>query len=220
MKPIRWGLSGEAMREIRGNMFGYLGRMKFRLFVTTNGFIKNDGTAVMGRGNAAQAVRVFREEYDLNLPELLGRSLKMKGNVVSRLTDQLYSFPVKHHWADRASKTLIKQSVERLKQIIQEDNDKDRIYVLPRPGCGNGNLKWKYVKPLLESLPDSVWIICDWDDPQWKEEHARVQASEAQPEKHRDHRSVVQGKAKSHHHSRRRRSRGHERHKQARRKSR
>jgi hypothetical protein len=197
------------MREIRGNMFGYLGRMKFRLFLTTNGFIKNDGTAVMGRGNAAQAVRIFRDEYDMNLPELLGRSLKMKGNVVSRLTEQLYTFPVKHHWADRASRRLIKQSVERLKEIIKEDNDKDRIYVLPRPGCGNGNLKWlRDVKPILESLPDNVWVICDWDDPQWKEEHA--DKSHTKETKH--HRSVVQRKTKSHYHSKRsRKSRSNDR---------
>jgi hypothetical protein len=156
------------MKEIRGNMFGYIGRMKFRLFITTNGFIKNDGTAVMGAGNAKQAVKVFAEE-DINLPDLLGKSLKVKGNHVTKLTPQLYTFPVKRFWYERASRTLIRRSVKELKAIIKEDNDKDRVYVLPRPGCGNGGLKWTKVKPYLRSLPSNVWIICEWNDPQWKD---------------------------------------------------
>jgi hypothetical protein len=209
------------MKEIHGNMFGYLGRMKFRLFITTNGFIKNDGTAVMGRGNAAQAVRVFREEYDLNLPEMLAKSLKLRGNVISALTDQLYTFPVKENWYDRASMRLIKKSVESMKKILDEDNDKERIYILPRPGCGNGGLKWKKVKPLLEELPDRVWVICDWGDEQWKEEHAdRVQGKETQPKKHRDSGSVVRRKASRHNNSRRRKHSSHESHEHAHRKSR
>lgn len=196
------------MKECRGNMFSYLGRMKFRLFITTNGFIKNDGTAVMGRGNAAQAVRIFNEEYEINMPEVLGNSLKSRGNVVSKLTDQLYSFPVKEHWADRASIRLIKKSLERLKEIIKEKPD--LVYILPRPGCGNGNLKYKHVRPLLVDLPDNVWIICDWNDPQWeiaKEEHAdRVQSKESLHKKHKSHRSVVRRQTKSHNHSGRRKS--------------
>ena len=154
------------MKEIRGNMFNYLGRMKFRLFITTNGFIKNDGTAVMGRGNAAQAVKIFREEYNLDLPKLLGDSLKLRENNIVRLHTQLYTFPVKNAWFDRASLKLIKKSVSQLKEIIKGD-DGDHVYVLPRPGCGNGGLKWNRVKPLLEGLPDNVWVMTTWEDKEW-----------------------------------------------------
>jgi len=190
------------MKECRGDMFAYLGRMKFVLFITTNGFIKNDGTAVMGRGNAAQAVRIFRDDQEINLPDLLGRSLKIRGNVVSHLTGQLYSFPVKEHWADIASIRLIKKSIERLKEIIKQDSN--RCYILPRPGCGNGQLKWSKVKPLLEDLPDNVWVICDWNDPQWEKEHGDgISPEKAQPKKHRNHRSVVQRKVSRNHHARR-----------------
>ncbi len=163
------------MREIRGDMFSYIGRMKFKLFITTNGFVKNDGTAVMGRGNAAQAVKVFREQ-GIDLPDLLGKSLRQKGNVIARLTTQLYSFPVKENWFDKGSLKLIKKSVEQLQAIIKEDaavdkvngHDDEHIYVLPRPGCGNGQLKWNKVKPLLKSLPENVWVMTTWEDPMWK----------------------------------------------------
>jgi len=30
---------------------------------------------------------------------------------------------------------------------------------LPRPGCGNGHRTWEEVKPLLDGLPDNVWVI-------------------------------------------------------------
>jgi len=155
------------MKETRGNMFAYIGRSRFKLFITTNGFVKKDGTAVMGAGTAAQAVKIFQDE-NINLPDLLGKALMDKGNVITRLTTQLYTFPVKEAWYEKASLRLIKKSVSRLNEIIEEDNDKTKIYVLPRPGCGNGGLKWERVKPLLESLPDRVWVICSWGDPQWK----------------------------------------------------
>jgi hypothetical protein len=162
------------MKECRGDMFAYVGRMKFRLFITTNGFIKNDGTAVMGAGNAKQAVKLFAEE-NINLPDLLGKSLKVKGNHVTKLTPQLYTFPVKKFWFNCASRTLIKRSIEELKQIIKEDGESNvqrtekLVYILPRPGCGNGGLKWTKVKPFLKSLPDNVWVICEWNDPQWRD---------------------------------------------------
>jgi hypothetical protein len=158
---------GIDMKECRGDMFAYIGRMKFRMFITTNGFIKKDGTAVMGAGNAKQAVKEYAKE-GINLPDLLGKSLKARGNHVTKLTSQLYTFPVKKFWFDaRASMTLIKRSLEELKTIIAED--KNLVYILPRPGCGNGNLKWSKVKPLMKSLPDNVWVICEWNDPQWKD---------------------------------------------------
>lgn len=155
------------MKLIRGDMFAYLGRTKFRLCITTNGFVKNDGTAVMGRGNAAQARKIWAEEFNVDLPKLLGKELKNHGNKIFHLDTQLYTFPVKKNWFDRASKKLISKSAERLKEIAQEN--KDKVFILPRPGCGNGQLKWKRVKPLLEDLPNNVWIICSWNDIGWND---------------------------------------------------
>lgn len=185
------------MKEIHGDIFAYLDRMKFRLFITTNGFIKNDGYAVMGRGNAARAVTVFKEEKGINLPDLVGKSLKVHKNNVNRITSQLYTFPVKEHWADRARRTLIKKSVSQLEEIIKKDNDPNLVYVVPRPGCGNGNLNWeKDVKPLMSHLPDNVWVICHWTDPNWNAPPKKEHKS-----KHKTHKKKKHAKT-SHHHRR------------------
>lgn len=140
------------MREVVGDMWNYLGRKGFVICITTNGYIKNDGTGVMGAGCARQAVDRFPE-----LPYLLGKSIKTRGNVVSRLTNDIISFPVKHNWFDKASLTLIKQSV---KELDKRARAKPQLkFILPRPGCGNGKRKWDSIKPLVESLPDNVFVI-------------------------------------------------------------
>lgn len=141
------------MREIKGNLFAYDGRKGFNILITTNGFIKNDGTAVMGRGNAFEAKELHPE-----LPYLLGKSLKVRKNNVSRLLPHLLAFPVKHHWVEKADRDLIKRSAKQLYELaIAHPTER---FILPRPGCGNGQLKWRHVRPLLTKLPDNVWVIC------------------------------------------------------------
>ena len=58
--------------------------------ITTNGFVKGNGEAVMGRGVARQAV--WRWPY---LPRMLGQLLSTYGNHVRILVDRLLAFPVK-----------------------------------------------------------------------------------------------------------------------------
>jgi len=143
------------MRETNGNMWSYLDRKKFVLFIPTNGFIKKDGTGVMGAGVAFQAAEQFPE-----LPRLLGMSLQKRNNVVSLLLDKpnlIYSFPVKHAWYEKADKKLIKASVVQLLALARKHPE--RRFILPRPGCGNGKLKYEGIRPLLEVLPDNVFVI-------------------------------------------------------------
>lgn len=140
------------MKEVVGDLWSYEGRKGFYILITTNGFVKNNGEGVMGAGVAKQAAERFPE-----LPRLLGESLRRRGNVVSRLTEQILSFPVKHEWFRDADLKLIRRSVAELSRRAGEYPD--RKYVVPRPGCGNGNLTWTKVRPLMESLPDNVFVI-------------------------------------------------------------
>ena len=127
--------------------------------LTTNGFVKADGRAVMGRGVAAQA----RDRY----PEIeadLGRLLKVAGNHAFLLPTHtrgwgflLATFPVKHRWMEDADVRLIEQSARELVGLAN-------VYgwqrvVLPRPGCGNGRLRWEDVRPRIEDILDKRFTV-------------------------------------------------------------
>ena len=83
------------------------------LAITTNGFIKKDGRAVMGRGIAKQA----NEKYP-GLDKLLGTKIRELGNRVNLLTASLVSFPVKHNWWEEADIELIKRSCTELMKFL------------------------------------------------------------------------------------------------------
>ena len=166
------------MREEKGNIFA---RDCDVLCITTNGFAKASGEAVMGRGCALQAAK-----YIPSLPIILGASLKVHGNRVVPLIENngviLISFPVKpvsiiledksqvvRHmqnkfdigqfvpgWACVADLELIKQSAIQL-ETMTTNNGWETI-VLPRPGCGAGELNWLTVKPVLKEILDDRFI--------------------------------------------------------------
>ena len=145
------------MRQIFGDMWAYDGRQGFIICVTTNGYIKTDGTAVMGAGCAKKAAELYPD-----LPRLLGLSLKNRGNVVSLLTPTILSFPVKHNWWEKGDLQLIQSSSRDLKKRALEQSFLK--YILPRPGCGNGKLQWSEVEPFLLDLPDNVFVIGKWTE--------------------------------------------------------
>lgn len=73
------------------------------------------------------------------------------------------SFPVKHVWDQQADSKLIDQSARQLMAIIEKNGFKK--VVLPRPGCGNGRLKWEYVKRSISKiLDDRVHVITQVDE--------------------------------------------------------
>lgn len=126
----------------------------FTLCITTNGTVKANGECVMGRGCAREAAERFP-----GLALALGRHIRLGGNVPSSLlANGIYTFPVKHNWFENADLTLIQASAQWLS--LQATFHKDRVYILPRPGCGNGHLRWEQVRPVIaDILPDNVWVI-------------------------------------------------------------
>jgi len=142
--------------EETGNMWGV--RADIRC-ITTNGFVKNDGRAVMGRGVAKQAADRFSVMYGVDLPAVFGKKLRKHGNHVMVLEDKLITFPVKYNWWERASMPLILASARELVALANENGW--RRIVLPRPGCGNGGLDWDDVRPQLAPMLDDRFVIVE-----------------------------------------------------------
>lgn len=150
------------MLEVRGNLWTYKtpdGQVPDVRCITTNGFVKKNGECVMGRGCAREA----RDKFP-GLAKQLGLLISLHGNNVHSLGEykgygELVSFPVKHRWNQEADLDLIFRSAEQLRNHVNEVWDKDVVVVIPRPGCGNGGLKWEVVKDKIESILDDRFHI-------------------------------------------------------------
>lgn len=128
--------------------------------ITTNGMIKKNGECVMGKGIAGQ----FKNRFPF-APKILGDKIIKNGNIFQPIiwnpTICYFAFPTKHHWYENSDIELIKKSADSLNKVAIENPNKK--YLLPRPGCSNGNLKWEDVKPIINFLPNNVYIVSNID---------------------------------------------------------
>lgn len=116
--------------------------------ITTNGIVRRDGALVMGRGVALQAAQRYPD-----LPKRLGGLRRFKGNVPAAIPEYgIVTFPVKHHWRDKADLDLLRRSAEVIRMLW--DAYAYGPVAIPRPGCGNGGLTWNQVRPILEPYFD------------------------------------------------------------------
>jgi hypothetical protein len=162
------------MREEFNDLWSYKQDDGYIKVITTNGFVKKNGEAVMGRGCALEAAQ--RLPW---LPKSLGEMINYHGNHVLQIRfgahelaahqpNLLLTFPVKHNWWEEADLELIEQSCIELLAwadlyLISENGNyvatRDFI-VIPRPGCGNGQRDWETeVKPILEKYFDDRFIV-------------------------------------------------------------
>jgi hypothetical protein len=153
------------VKEVNGDLWTYPAAVRC---ITTNGFVKKDGNAVMGRGCALEASRKWP-----HLSGVFGNAIKQFGNTciwLSRCYNinnqwnesfELIAFPVKHQWYQKADINLIEQSALQLAEMVDGDypNDEGNVIVIPRPGCGNGKLEWSDVRNVLAPILDDRFHI-------------------------------------------------------------
>lgn len=148
------------MIEIYGSDIFKIAKENEAICVTTNGQIRTDGRAVMGRGIALQADKLF------NLAPRLAKYLMKYGNRcfnmgVYEYCGQRYSiitFPTKHHWKDRSDINLICKSCKELVQICNKLGF-TKCYLTP-PGCGNGGLSYERdVRPHIVNILDNRFVV-------------------------------------------------------------
>ena len=149
------------MRESTADLWEMFGHPGHRIAISTNGFVKRNGEAVMGRGCAKQAKDLW-----IDAPARLGTYIRSNGNVPGYLfinggegpsADRLMILPVKHNWWERADETLVHNSIAFL--MHEAHAWPDWTFHVPRLGCGNGKLSWEgLVRPWMAVLPDTVIV--------------------------------------------------------------
>jgi len=132
------------MVEDTGNIWNYSNNIT--KCITTNGIVKKNNELVMGKGIALQAKKRYPD-----IPKILGDFVKLNGNILYYIKKyNIISFPTKHHWKDKSSIELIKQSCYTLNYFTESFN---KLAVLPKPGCENGGLDWESeVKPIISKI--------------------------------------------------------------------
>jgi hypothetical protein len=151
------------MRERQGDLWDQVAPGAV-ICITTNGHVTSTGRCVMGRGCAKEA----RDRLS-GVDRIIGGLIRRYGNRCFRLpigeaadgSDrwQLVTFPVKHHYADKADSMLIVQSAEQLVEMA--DKFGWQHVFLSRPGCGNGRLEWPDVRDILRDILDDRFVVID-----------------------------------------------------------
>lgn len=146
------------MREAVGNLWDYH-KAGWWVAITTNGSVRRDRYAVMGRGVAREAAVMFPL-----LQKQLGESITLYGiHVRAFHRERLFAFPVKFRWAEVARITLIEASAFELVKMITDMGLSNVAMV--RPGCGNGRLSWaELVKPTICSILDDRFLVVEKGD--------------------------------------------------------
>jgi len=145
------------MREIIGNIWDFHDAGEW-IVITTNGCIKVNGQAVMGRGIAKQAAERFPK-----LASELGTLLTHYGNKLFVFGEyRLFTLPTKRNWWEISDTILIETNIKELYEsihtVLRPVFNINKVYLV-RPGCGNGGLNWKDVKPILERYLDDRFIV-------------------------------------------------------------
>jgi len=137
--------------EINKNLWDFDSEQYYRV-ITTNGNIKKNNEAVMGKGIALQSAQRYKQ-----LPSELAKRLKLYGNVVNIFPEyKIITFPTKNNWRDNSTYELIEKSCNNLLMLCKYIDIKK--IVMPKVGCSNGGLEWKKVKKILYEKLDKTDI--------------------------------------------------------------
>ncbi|AUR89196.1 hypothetical protein NVP1121O_168 [Vibrio phage 1.121.O._10N.286.46.C4] len=125
---------------------------------TANSVVRNNGCLVMGAG-CAKTVKTTYKGVDI----LLGNTIDHLGRFGVQFViwngHPIGAFQTKIDWKDGSPLDLVKYSVKRLTLIAKKRPN--HTFHLPCPAVNHGGRSEEEVLPLLESLPDNVYVYLD-----------------------------------------------------------
>lgn len=162
------------MKEIFGNIWDLCLNYDATV-ITTNGSVKKNGDAVMGKGIALEANKRFP-----TLAKDLGASIKISGNRVGwwmpeeaiwddpTVPKVLFTVPTKESWKSRSTIGLVENSAKKLVQLVDTYFlfmvDRKPNIIMPRLGSGAGGLNWEDVKPVVAPILDDRFTVCTFQE--------------------------------------------------------
>jgi hypothetical protein len=122
--------------------------------VTTNSYITKEKRLVMGRGAALQ-LKQFVPDIDQSFGQMIIESCGHLGVYGLLMHGKYGAAQVKNNYKDKADIDLIVFSMA----FLADEAKRNRyIYNINYPGIGNGGLDKNIVRPILDILPDNVYI--------------------------------------------------------------
>ncbi|WP_144549662.1 macro domain-containing protein [Bacillus sp. X1(2014)] len=130
----------------KGDLFKQLNRVE-AIINTVN------CVGVMGKGIALEFKNRFPENFQIYKNKCLTKELTIGRSFIyqvpnNEITKFIVNFPTKKHWRNPSKIEYIEEGLDNLTKLITEYNIKS--IAMPALGCGNGNLDWNIVKPLIE----------------------------------------------------------------------
>jgi hypothetical protein len=168
------------MKERKADLFETIFEDKVdAICITTNGQFGEDGRAFMGGGCAGICAKRWPEtafrlgkclkNFMTNTPFVIG-ALDKEGKYIEpnlklikehKFKCLIFSFPTIDNLIDGAKLSLVRQSAEELKKLV--DRFDLRNVIVPRPGVGIGGLEWKDVKEVIEPFFDDRFTIVSFE---------------------------------------------------------
>jgi hypothetical protein len=115
-------------------------------------------SAAVANGEAvleSRSARAAGEKF-AGLAGDLGRMLTARGNHVHLIRPGLCSFPIKQYQWSGPDLNLITRSARELAELVGTAKT-----LLPRPGCGDGELAWDAVSKAITFLPDTIVAVTE-----------------------------------------------------------
>jgi O-acetyl-ADP-ribose deacetylase (regulator of RNase III) len=132
---------------------------------------------VMGKGIAKTFKEIYPEMFQ-RYQQLCEAKLFDIGNLWLYRTEHKWvlNFPTKKHWRNPSRLEFIEAGLEKFANTYSRENITSIAF--PQLGCGNGELDWTDVEPLmvkyLRSLPINVYIYLYDRDPNAPVEHRDI----------------------------------------------
>ena len=122
--------------------------------VTTHSFITNQKKLLMERG-AALELRQMVPDIEFTFGKMIHETCGHLGVYGLLMNGKYGAAQIKYDFRDKAKPDLI---VFSMAILAHEAKSSSSIFNINFPGIGNGGLSKAEVKPLLETLPENVYI--------------------------------------------------------------